>query len=96
MHRYLQIQELLSIFFRYVRIQETLARIARTCTDCQDPALNVLWHTQSTLLPLFECLSQDAWVIKKKKLVSNSLGIKSRPIFEHVRNLEYHQEAYRI
>ena len=84
MHRCLQIQELLSIIFRYVRIQETLARIARTCTDFQDPALNMLWHSQSILLPLYECLPQDAWVIKKKKLVRNSLGIKSRPIFEHV------------
>ena len=30
------------------------------------------------------------------KKVSNNLGIKNRPIFEHARNLEYHQEAYRI
>ena len=96
MHRCLQIQELLSIIFQNVCIQETLARLARTCTDFRDPALNVLWHTQNTFLPLFKCLPRDAWVIKKKKFVSNNLEIKNRPIFEHARNLEYHQEAYHI
>jgi hypothetical protein len=85
MHRCLRIQELLSIIFRYVLVQETLARLARTCTDFRDPALNELWHTQNTILPLFKCLPRDAWVIKKKKFVSNNLEIKSRLIFEHVR-----------
>ena len=79
MHRCLQIQELLSIIFQNVCIQGTLARLARTCTDFRDPALNVLWHTQNTFLPLFECLPRDAWVIKKKKFVSNNLEIKNYP-----------------
>jgi len=96
MHRCLQIQELLSIIFLYVRIPKTLARLARMCTGFRDPALNVLWHTQNSFLPLFKCLPPDAWVMKKKKFVSNNLEIKNRPMFEHVRNLEYHQEAYRI
>ena len=96
MHHCLQIPELLSIIFRYVHTQETLARLARTCTDFRDPALNVLWHTQSTLLPLFKCLPRDAWVMKKRKFVSNNLEIKNHPIFEHVRNPAYLQEAYRI
>ena len=95
MHRCLQIQELLSIIFRYVRIQKTLARLARTCTDFRDPALNVLWHTQNTLLPLFKCLPRNAWVMKKEKIVSNNLEIKDSFIFEHARNPEYHQEALR-
>jgi len=87
MHRCLQIQEILSIIFRYVLIQETLARLARTCIDFRDPALNVLWHTQHTLLPLFKCLPRDAWIMKREKFVSNNREIKNRPIFEHVQSI---------
>ncbi|EDR11170.1 uncharacterized protein LACBIDRAFT_324746 [Laccaria bicolor S238N-H82] len=62
------IQELLSIIFRhYAHRPKMLARLARTCKAFQDPALNILWHTQKTLLPLLKCLPPNAWAIKEGK-----------------------------
>jgi hypothetical protein len=73
MHHCLQIQELLSIIFRKYTQYDSglLARLARTCIAFQDPALNILWHTQKTLLPLLKCLPPDAWAIKEYKFVSH-------------------------
>ncbi|KIK03959.1 hypothetical protein K443DRAFT_131056 [Laccaria amethystina LaAM-08-1] len=69
MHHCLQIQELLYIIFRKYTQYDSglLARLARTCIAFQDPALNILWHTQKTLLPLLKCLPPDAWAIKEYK-----------------------------
>lgn len=75
MHRCLQIQELLSIIFQYVDVPrkadffspDFLARLARTCKAFQDPALDILWYSQDTLLPLLKCLPPDAWAWKEGK-----------------------------
>ena len=83
MHRCLQIQELLSIVFEYVHVPRkaleddplsasSLARLARTCKAFQDPALDILWHSQDSLAPLLKCLPRDAWAWKEGKFVSNS------------------------
>ena len=82
MHRCLQIQEPLSIVFEYVHIPRkaleddplsasSLARLARTCKAFQDPALDILWHSQYSLVPLLKCLPRDAWAWKEGKFVSN-------------------------
>ena len=72
MHRCLRIQDVLSIIFQCLS-KASLAQLARTCTTFRDPALNILWRTQYTLLPLLRCLPQDSWAIQDKKFVSNIL-----------------------
>lgn len=70
MHHCLQLQELLPIIFRnHAHDAKMLARLARTCKAFQDPALNLLWHSQNTLLPLLRCLPPNAWTIKEGKFV---------------------------
>ena len=77
------IQELLSIVFEYVHVPRkaleddplsasSLTRLARTCKAFQDPALDILWHSQDSLAPLLKCLPRDAWAWKEGKFVSNS------------------------
>ena len=74
MHHCLQIQELLSIIFCHydgAYDSKMLARLARTCKAFQDPALDILWHAQKTLLPLLKCLPPNAWAVKERKFVSH-------------------------
>ena len=71
MHRCLLIQELLSIIFHHAHARKTLARLARTCKTFQDPALDILWCTQDTLLYLLKCLPCDAWVFQMGNFVSD-------------------------
>ena len=64
MHRCLQIPELLSIIFENVHKDEscgpaTVAALARTARCFEDAALNVLWSTQLTLVPLIKCFPSE-------------------------------------
>ncbi|KAH7911769.1 hypothetical protein BJ138DRAFT_1112953 [Hygrophoropsis aurantiaca] len=43
--------------------QPELATLARTCRALRDPALNVLWRTQYSLVPLLSTLPGDAWEV---------------------------------
>lgn len=38
-----------------------LLQLAVTCRTFSEPALNALWRTQKSLLPLIETLPEDAW-----------------------------------
>lgn len=38
-----------------------LLQLAVTCRAFSEPALNALWRTQKSLLPLIETLPEDAW-----------------------------------
>jgi hypothetical protein len=63
MHHCLRITEILLEIFEFVFIiSETgrpdLARLARTCRSFSEPALDVLWRDQSSLLPLVMCFPQ--------------------------------------
>jgi hypothetical protein len=74
MHSCLQIQEVLTIIFQHISVpgipgtlsvwrklgSSTLARLARTCKAFTEPALDNLWHYQTSLVPLILCLPQDA------------------------------------
>jgi hypothetical protein len=39
----------------------TLAAFAATCRAISEPALDTLWHTQSTIAPLLRCMPSDLW-----------------------------------
>lgn len=39
----------------------TLAALARTCHALEEPALDALWKTQSSLIPLILCMPEDLW-----------------------------------
>jgi hypothetical protein len=43
--------------------RSSLARLARTSTTFLDPALNVLWRHQGTLVHLLKCMPSDVWDI---------------------------------
>ncbi|KAH7918611.1 hypothetical protein BV22DRAFT_1041640 [Leucogyrophana mollusca] len=45
--------------------QPDLASLARTCRALRDPALNVLWRTQNSLVPLVSTLPEGAWEIRE-------------------------------
>ncbi|KAJ6453440.1 hypothetical protein C8R47DRAFT_1168289 [Mycena vitilis] len=40
---------------------ESLAFLARVCKAFQNPALNILWESQSSLVPALRCLPDDLW-----------------------------------
>jgi hypothetical protein len=39
----------------------SLAGFATTCRAISEPALDVLWHEQSSLAPLLRCMPSDLW-----------------------------------
>ncbi|KAJ7614472.1 hypothetical protein FB45DRAFT_1110221 [Roridomyces roridus] len=39
----------------------TLTSLARTCKAFQDPALDVLWSSQSTMMNVLKCMPGDIW-----------------------------------
>ncbi|KAI0941459.1 hypothetical protein AcW1_003344 [Taiwanofungus camphoratus] len=71
MHRCLLIEEILSIIIEQIFFDVdsrgtfsgtcTLLAFALTCRTISEPALDRLWHTQLTLLPLIKTLPSDAW-----------------------------------
>lgn len=42
----------------------TIAALAVTCKTIQDPALNILWSTHESLIPLLRCMPTDLWSIE--------------------------------
>ena len=93
MHHCLQIQELLSLIFRhYAHKPKMLVGLAMTCKAFQEPSLDFLWHTQTTLLPLLKCLPPNAWVIKEGKFVSHISQDKTASFSYPIMTTEYHQE----
>ncbi|KAJ7803572.1 hypothetical protein B0H14DRAFT_2887402 [Mycena olivaceomarginata] len=74
MHRSLRIPEIVSLicdktlngaehYFRSLNsdTSQTLAALARTCKAFQDPALDVLWRYQSTVMHVLDCMPGDIW-----------------------------------
>ncbi|KIJ12297.1 hypothetical protein PAXINDRAFT_101297 [Paxillus involutus ATCC 200175] len=63
MHRCLRIKEILLEIFELVFTSQSrhpdLASLARTCRSFSGPALDLLWHEQSSLLPLIMCFPRD-------------------------------------
>ncbi|KAJ7150748.1 hypothetical protein C8R46DRAFT_1198276 [Mycena filopes] len=43
--------------------QSTLSRLARTCRDFTNPALDLLWEKQPTIFWLLKCLPAHTWVM---------------------------------
>ncbi|KAF6751739.1 hypothetical protein DFP72DRAFT_1172138 [Ephemerocybe angulata] len=72
----------------------TLAALARTCTQFHGPAVDVLWRTQQTIVPLIMCLPSDAYTVNKVR--------KNNTVLALTRNLHpedfirVHHYAYRI
>ncbi|KAJ7771317.1 hypothetical protein DFH07DRAFT_1057681 [Mycena maculata] len=42
---------------------QTLAGLARTCTAFRDPALNLLWKSQCTVMNVLNCMPGDIWEV---------------------------------
>jgi hypothetical protein len=74
MHQSLRIPEIVSLicnetingaehYFRSLNsdTSQTLAAFARTCKAFQDPALDVLWRYQSTVMHVLDCMPGDIW-----------------------------------
>ncbi|KIK21402.1 hypothetical protein PISMIDRAFT_681337 [Pisolithus microcarpus 441] len=76
MHHCLRITEILHLIFGYLvdeKVTNTnvagairhkdIAGLARTCKAFMDPALDILWRTQSSLSPLIMCLPAQFWTL---------------------------------
>ncbi|KAI6127905.1 hypothetical protein EDD16DRAFT_1702217 [Pisolithus croceorrhizus] len=76
MHHCLQITEILCLIIEFLAHEDLVtrlearsiprrdvARLARTCKAFMDPALDVLWKTQSSLSPLIMCLPDHLWKV---------------------------------
>jgi len=67
MHRCLTIQEILHMIFHSIynppsrEGNHTLIALAVTCQSFQEVALDIIWHTQVTLVPLIKCMPPDLW-----------------------------------
>lgn len=68
MHHCLEIPEILDLIFDSVLndapsgdSRRTMLAVALTCHGFNGVALNVLWHTQTSLVPLIKCMPDDLW-----------------------------------
>lgn len=66
-HYCLEIREILDNIFGYLVPYNyrghglgTLAALARTCKTFSEPALDILWYSQDSVVPLISCLPSDA------------------------------------
>ncbi|KAI0648381.1 hypothetical protein C8Q79DRAFT_905700 [Trametes meyenii] len=68
-HRCLNVPELQHIIFDIILHQPgghaTIAALARTSRRFLDVALDTLWCTQSSLVPLVKCFPQELWTVKR-------------------------------
>ncbi|KAI6158288.1 hypothetical protein BKA82DRAFT_994612 [Pisolithus tinctorius] len=79
MHNCLRILEICHHIFGFLVVDfieicavryNDVARLARTCKAFKDPALDVLWRTQSSLSPLAMCLPAHLWAIEVDRGIS--------------------------
>lgn len=76
MHPCLSILDILGIIFEII-VEEpksepkTIFALVCTCSTFQETALNILWRTIPSFIPLIECLSPDAW-----EYVNDTNGLK--------------------
>ncbi|KAI0667658.1 hypothetical protein C8Q78DRAFT_1081969 [Trametes maxima] len=68
-HRCLNVPELQHIIFDIILRQPdghaTIAALARTSHRFLDVALDALWSTQSSFVPLVKCFPQELWTVKR-------------------------------
>ena len=72
MHPCLNIDEILRLLVRELVVsgaKATAVALACCCKNFEEPALDVLWETQSRLTPLLKCFPRDIWK-KDRKIVS--------------------------
>ena len=74
-HRCLEIQEIIILILRELRNVQTrsaylntLYRLAQTARGFTEPALDLLWHSQTSLAPLVGCLPADAICVYRKAI----------------------------
>ncbi|KAJ7083484.1 hypothetical protein C8R44DRAFT_862465 [Mycena epipterygia] len=60
MERCLQITEVLQVICDHMS-RRNLVSLSRTCRALRDPALDSIWHTQTSLVPLLKCLPPHIW-----------------------------------
>jgi hypothetical protein len=75
MHRIFQIDELIreitKQMFTWYSPQRIVLGWALTCKAISDPALDVLWETQDSLVNLLKTLPSDIWEMNRRKLVGH-------------------------
>ncbi|KAJ7036640.1 hypothetical protein C8F04DRAFT_1095209 [Mycena alexandri] len=69
MHRALEILEIAEMVCCHLRPQghcagQTLAALAASCRIWQDPALDALWATQDSLIPILSCMPQGLFNVE--------------------------------
>ena len=76
MHHIFLIDELVKEVTRHLFVWNAPQRFmldwALTCSTISDPALDVLWETQDSLINLLKTLPSDVWEVNRRKLVGNS------------------------
>ncbi|OCH87301.1 hypothetical protein OBBRIDRAFT_168403 [Obba rivulosa] len=88
MHRCLQTLEILYLVLQCLGDEDdaiaraTLAAVARTCRDFSEPALNILWERQDTIVNLIRCIPSDAWRMERqvKASTDRSKLLITRPL----------------
>ena len=56
-----KLSEPLGLTGNFSRELASLAAFARTCRAVHEPALDHLWHTQTSIIPLLRCMPDGTW-----------------------------------
>ena len=76
MHKIFEIDELVKEITRHMFAwhtpQYSILDWVLTCKTISEPALDVLWETQDSLINLLTTLPPDIWEVNRRKLVSDS------------------------
>ena len=56
-----------------------LAAFARTCRAVHEQALDRLWHTQTSIIPLLRCMPDDVWENYRED--EDDVDVDSKPRF---------------
>ncbi|KAG2127976.1 hypothetical protein DEU56DRAFT_982635 [Suillus clintonianus] len=68
MHHALLVDDIVHAILTHVTSTD-IFNFARTCSAVSDPALDILWSEQSSLVPLIRCLPRDTWEVGKDNYI---------------------------
>lgn len=93
MHHIFQIDELVREITRHMFVWCIPIRFvldwALTCKTISDPALDVMWETQDSLINLLKTLPSDVWEVNRRKLVGYPYCLKYRRLISISTSLEF-------
>ncbi|KAG2072778.1 hypothetical protein BDR04DRAFT_1152880 [Suillus decipiens] len=72
MHHALRVEDIVYAVLEHLESFADVVNVAKTCKALSDPALNMLWSEQISIIPLMKCLPEDTWEVGEDQAINFS------------------------